>query len=511
MRATLGNAICASLVILMLPLLGFCNPPEYLLEGMPIETKHSTHSDSSINFTSSGGSGLAISGEPAHVGDTLVAKVLVSNSGNSSGTVSMHVKSTINDIEFQGKFVSISPGSTREVSTTFSPISSGENMFNWWLSVDEVEGYIPLEGNLSIEVMPSQVLNLSVDEIEWTSTSGLIVDTSVFLSNGKSREIILEVSSVSQGSNQLMQRIVLESDPGRREINFNLAHPVLEEIKIEAIPLLWQPSIVSENMTIFPVDEPVVEVELLKITTDFLPEKPVSGSKTLASISLENLGKNSVNSGNLRIILASDRTILAQTSVQSVMPGSTIRTDLNIPKWPAGDRTDLEVQWSSSGNVVSSYYSIETNLEDQRGELPFDSIAVGYGVLAGILTILVGTFVWRAVSTRTPSTSDLTIRETKESLSSSSKKEKREIECSFCEQRLMVPIGHEGGVRCPSCTMEFIVGESQETPSLVVRSSEDTLSCPECDQVLRVKLENRPVMSRCPVCKTNFMAESEGA
>ena len=103
------------------------------------------------------------------------------------------------------------------------------------------------------------------------------------------------------------------------------------------------------------------------------------------------------------------------------------------------------------------------------------------------------------------------MRETKESLSSSSKKEKREIECSFCEQRLMVPIGHEGGVRCPSCTMEFIVGESQETPSLVVRSSEDTLSCPECDQVLRVKLENRPVMSRCPVCKTNFMAESEGA
>jgi len=28
---------------------------------------------------------------------------------------------------------------------------------------------------------------------------------------------------------------------------------------------------------------------------------------------------------------------------------------------------------------------------------------------------------------------------------------------------------------------------------------------------LRVKMENRPAMSRCPVCKTEFMAEAEEA
>ena len=43
----------------------------------------------------------------------------------------------------------------------------------------------------------------------------------------------------------------------------------------------------------------------------------------------------------------------------------------------------------------------------------------------------------------------------------------------------------------------------------VVKSSEDILHCPTCDQALRVQIEKRPVMSRCPVCKTQFMAEAE--
>jgi len=510
MRVSLGHAICASLLLLMLPLSGPFNPHQSFLESGSFETQYSNDSGSSINFTSSGGSGLAISGEPAHVGDKLFATLLVSNSGNSSGTVSLHIFSEIYAIEFQGEFVEISPGSTREVSAPFSPSSPGENQFYWWLSVVEFGDYFPLEGNISVEVMPSQNLNLSIDKIEWKSDSGLNVDASVFLSYGKSREIILEVSSLSQGSIELMQRIELESDPGRREINFNLGHPNAEEITIEAIPVLWQPSNTSENMTMSLVKEPLVDSQSLIIAVEFTPEDPVPGKEVLTSVSVENTGTYMVKSGEIRVIMASDRTILAQTSVQSVMPGSTIRTDLNIPIWPEGDRTDLEVQWSTSEVVVSSYYSIDANSGDEGLDLPFDIIAAGYGVLAGVLTLLVGTFVWRAVSTRTPSTSDLTLRETKQESASFSKIEKREIQCSYCDQRLMVPSDHDGGVRCPSCSMEFIVGEPQEDSPRVVRSSVDTLSCPECEQVLRVKLEKRPVMSRCPVCKTNFMAESEG-
>ena len=63
--------------------------------------------------------------------------------------------------------------------------------------------------------------------------------------------------------------------------------------------------------------------------------------------------------------------------------------------------------------------------------------------------------------------------------------------------------------------MEFIVGgpdeSNEESEELdTVKSSDDILHCPTCDQALRVQIEKRPVMSRCPVCKTKFMAEAEG-
>tara|TARA_B100000614_G_scaffold33374_1_gene25921 strand:- start:568 stop:762 length:195 start_codon:yes stop_codon:yes gene_type:complete len=64
--------------------------------------------------------------------------------------------------------------------------------------------------------------------------------------------------------------------------------------------------------------------------------------------------------------------------------------------------------------------------------------------------------------------------------------------------------------------MEFIIKGPDEADEeieklKVVKSSEDILHCPTCDQALRVQLEKRPVMSRCPVCKTQFMAEVEEA
>ncbi len=177
--------------------------------------------------------------------------------------------------------------------------------------------------------------------------------------------------------------------------------------------------------------------------------------------------------------------------------------------WPNSDSVGLELQWLTSGTKSTDYLTIETEKSQEGLNLPFDLVAAAYGLLAGILTILVGTFVWRAVSTRTPSTTDYNLRETKESAKSQSKLEKTEIQCSYCDQRLMVPHNHVGGVRCPACSMEFVVGQVDQPSHPVVRSSEDTLNCPECQQALRVKMENRPVMSRCPVCKTQFMAEAE--
>ena len=181
------------------------------------------------------------------------------------------------------------------------------------------------------------------------------------------------------------------------------------------------------------------------------------------------MGNYQAQSGFVRVISSSDQKILAQTDVQSVTPGSSLATDVPLQNWPASDSVGLEVQWHTSGVKSTNYFTIETEKSQEGLNLPFDLLAAAYGLLAGILIILVGTFVWRAVSTRTPSTSDFNLRETKESTKTQSKKEKTEIQCSYCDQRLMVPHDHVGGVRCPACSMEFVVGEQDKPPHPIVR------------------------------------------
>jgi uncharacterized C2H2 Zn-finger protein len=88
-----------------------------------------------------------------------------------------------------------------------------------------------------------------------------------------------------------------------------------------------------------------------------------------------------------------------------------------------------------------------------------------------------------------------------------------------------------GGVKCPACTMQFEVedeiiqpthsditsetetedpqiSDSSDLADPVSRSSDDFLQCPDCNQTLKVPIERRPVRSRCPVCKLEFLAEA---
>ena len=515
MNVTLRNQtlIFVMIILLQIPTLDDAPEPD-ILHDKTSEMRSDTKSNST-SFTSSGGSGLVISGEPAYVGDTLTASLMVTNNGNSSGSVSLQINHFYSEQIFQGEYIPISPGSTREVSASFILEAPGTNEFNWQLSVLGQTGHADLEGNLSIEVSNSQILNLTTDSISWSASEGLEIDVSVFLSEGKARPILLAVASEEAGGAVNLQEILIEANPGRRVIYFSLGNPETTEITIQAIPVQWTPSIFSQNVTIESVAAPHIDPSSIKLEAIFNPEKPTLGSRVLVTITLSNDNDHITQSGILRLISSSERTILAESTVPSLLPGSVVTTEMSVSEWVEADNVDVEVQWSSNGVVSTRIYSIEPDIDDQAPELPFDILAAGYGILAGILIILVGTFSWRAVSSRTPNTSNLRLRDAKESQSSQLRIEKREIACSFCDQRLMVPNDHVGGVRCPSCSMEFIVGgpdeSNEESEELdAVKSSDDILHCPTCDQALRVQIEKRPVMSRCPVCKTKFMAEAEG-
>ena len=85
MKVTLRHPILISVMVILLQIVIIHNAfqPGILDDKTP--EMNSNTSSNSTNFTSSGGSGLVISGEPAHVGDTLIASLMVTNKGNSTG------------------------------------------------------------------------------------------------------------------------------------------------------------------------------------------------------------------------------------------------------------------------------------------------------------------------------------------------------------------------------------------------------------------------------------------
>ena len=210
MNVTSRNQTLIFVMVILLQILTLDDAPEPdILDDKTSEMRSDTASNSTI-FTSSGGSGLVISGEPAYVGDTLTASLMVTNNGKSSGSVSLQIRHSDGEQIFQGEYISISPGSTREVSTSFIMELPGTNEFSWQLSVLGQTGQSNLKGNLSIQVSNSQILNITVDSIFWSASEGLEIDVSVFLSEGKARPILLAVSSEVAGEMRIYRRSFLK-------------------------------------------------------------------------------------------------------------------------------------------------------------------------------------------------------------------------------------------------------------------------------------------------------------
>jgi len=230
--------------------------------------------------------------------------------------------------------------------------------------------------------------------------------------------------------------------------------------------------------------------------------------------------------------------LLAERTVSSVSANGSSSGTVEIGLWPDSQIIEVEVIWFMEDSAASESLSVESSGQGGGGlTLPFDIMAAFYGALSGFAVVLVGIIAWRTVSERTPSTEGgegKVLRDSRITRRLENAPSKREVLCPSCEQRLNIPSEHTGTVRCPACTTQFSTEtdyddstvqpltdplpqnpESSETPPdsepapwwPVARSTEEILSCPECDQRLRIPLERRPVHSRCPACRTEFMAE----
>ena len=479
-------------------------------------------------FYPAGSSDIAVTGEPVHVGDELTASILVNNQGSNSGSVRLVLSDLTGSNLSVGEEVAISPGSSREVSAPLVPASSGALELNWEVMSDDGGVSAELNGSFDVQVYESQTLGLSFDSVEWTLSHGLYCELSASLSDAKQRDVNISVSLVSQGVVEEVQRFGITLDPGLRALSLDLGQPDADHVLVTLEPDGWTPSNSVANLTwqtsvTAPSISPSVSIGAHE------PDNPGIGDYLNLPYWLNNSGDSATLPGVLRVVSTSDGMVLAQITVSAVSAGGSSSGVLSIGPWPDSRMVEADVAWMMDGATTSVPLTVFSQSKSGGSwELPFDVMAAVYGAFMGLAVVLVGMIVWRSVSERTPSTEadSKVLRESRITRRLERAPQKREVKCPSCEQRLSIPVEHTGSVRCPACTTQFSAGDvekdeeaieqdpgedasvdSSVTSEPVAKSLEEILSCPQCDQKLRIPIERRPVRSRCPACRTEFMAE----
>lgn len=481
-----------------------------------------------LNLTAASSSEIALIGEPVHVGDSLTASILVHNQGQNPESVSLLISSDGLE-QIQGESILINPGSSREVSASFSPSSPGSMNLDWQVYSSNGGVARELNGSTVIEVLEPQSIQIVVDTLDWNLENGLNCEISLYLSEGRSREVEIEVSILDQTIESTLQSFQITMDPGRRQLNLDFGNPTADSLIFRARPISW---IADEDIEIKTnLISPNLE---LVVSSEGVTVAPVIGESVNVPFTLINNGNTQTLPGEVRVVRNSDWMILDTIPTYSINPGGSFSDEFTIEEWPDSKVVDVHIIWLTSGVTESLLLEIETYSDNNaEAELPFDIMAAIYGTVTGLVLVMFILVMYRTVSESVEDTGKSRfnrIREARGEKKKSAAVQKREIPCPECDQRLHIPNSHSGAVKCPACTSRFIVDsipsdgvdsipeedivENQSESHMLqlpkdisARSMDDLLSCPSCDQTLKIPINKRPVKARCPACRSEFLAE----
>lgn len=481
-----------------------------------------------VNLTSAGDANLVIIGQPAHVGDELTSSILVHNQGESINSVQLKLTRDDDSTIALGDMVSISPGSSREVSASFTALIHGTQSINWEIISSNGGVDTSLNGSSFLNIQESQDIVVSIDDISWT-LSGLELDASISLSSGLNRSADVSVWMKSGNDYSLYQSLTLDLTPGIRSLDFSLGNPDASRLKISVSPNSWY-SLNGVAEETIELSAPVISPSIL--ISGVYPESISLGDTVSINYALENNGNARSSTGLLRVVGIADDFIYSERSTPEIDAGDSFSDSIDIMSWANPQTTDVKLIWITGDESISNQTSIIIETGSTTSfSLPFNIIAAIYGALSGLAVVMTTLVLYRVVSQSTPSTeTSWNRRKFSESRASRSNviDEKIEVKCPGCGQRLNVPSSHTGSVKCPACAMLFTnkpqdeansedIGkikpnqpssnELEASKTLESSSDNDLLSCPQCEQTLKVPLDKRPIRSRCPACRAEFIAK----
>ena len=480
-----------------------------------------------VIFSSAGDSIIAITGQPAYVGDKLTASILVKNEGQKEGTVFLRLSHNESSLSYIGENVSISPGSSREVSVDFEFPAPGEKEMRWDVISDIGGVSLELNGSHYLRIMPQQQVQSGILSSDWSISNGIELNYWISLSDGPSRDIEVSVGEYQAGLFSELQTFSMTLDQGVRNLEFEIPSPEsnLDRIRISISPIDWTSGPISDLYVELTRPLPIIQISSCTQTPAIVD---VYESLTLECI-FTNVGNSNSLPGDLSLVRVSDGMIFdeAAKSFVSISVGETKAISTSISEWENEGSTPLQVRYRSGDILTTGNITIQANQLPSDGfEVPFDTSAALLGAVSGLVIMMIALVLWRVATERTPST----VTERAPSLSRIEKRRESdniEVSCPTCNQRLSVPGDHVGRVRCPACTNSFEVGVKnnprmigkeapEDKPTInkdviedmipISKSDTDILTCPSCEQLLKVPIERRPVMSRCPACRTEFNA-----
>ena len=488
------------------------------------------NADSGASLSMAGSRGATFVGDPPHVGDSVDLSVLVHNDGDTVGNA--YMVAIIGGVETTGPVIEIGPGSSREVSSSLSPITNGSLDVAWSIESNDSVISTNLSGNSTLLVSPAQELTLSELLYTWTVEDGLRVTFETTLDPGRNRSVLLVVDGTKSTQTIQLQQHALMLSPGSRMHEVVLGSPDISGLQIEARPDGWsapQPAIVSASMS-----APVIDASIA--VNGATPSLPSAGDVVVIAVKVDNTGTDVIADARLRLIDAATGYVLADQILTDMGEGTSNDFDVTISPWPSGNPVVIRAVVTAEDLSIENTLSIESavTVEDVAG-ISISWTPIGVGIVIGLILSFAARSAFKERSSsfglNNPSKRAVAKKDAQE------EDRKREVECPECSRSLLIPWAYDGRARCaPPCSTEFTVpappieNAVEEVTTEVLTESEDSLSddidlikqdepeklfsmsitdlldCPSCSQTLKAGLDLRPVLIRCPACKTEFEA-----
>tara|TARA_B100000768_G_scaffold37558_1_gene36252 strand:+ start:439 stop:2928 length:2490 start_codon:yes stop_codon:yes gene_type:complete len=461
-------------------------------------------------FEAAGSSTPGVLDGPWHVGDSARFSMLVRNHGDIEGSVALECSTT--QTTYTSSLLSLAVDAAGEVAVTVPMLEEGDQVVSWRLFSPDGSIDDGLNGTLVVPVSPKQVLSPSVGLVTWDAEIGVSMSWSVTLGEGVDRSVRLRLGYFESGETYLLDYDVLLA-PGVTNGTFDLGFIEADRVTLRVDAINWSEALgPSSDSKSIPDDRPVYSANFDPLAS---PSRPGAGQSATVQIQIANTGDVAGTSGEL-LLLGEDNTLYGTKTTEPLGAGESTTLTFNLD-WPQGTRVKLQAIWSIDGNQIlasNSFTSADVEVEEEAFSIPWVGLLGGVA-LAG--AVLAAVRIKQGQSLGPSSKKSSTKTKSKPTSTAKHSDIKIQVGCPECARQLRVPESYSGSVRCPDCSNRFEVEakntaseesdvEQPEEEEVELVEEKIEVSCPECDQSLRVP-SSYDGSVRCPACEFVFTAK----